>query len=559
MCYMSMFWNKLRKTSPSYKIEKTTLQSTLNASQRITTSPQENNFFLLNSSSLKALFSLTILHRSESTKSLRKLLSSCFRLSSKIFLQFHTLSCALPSRLKPLFVQNDLNSSRSFSVDPLRLKKHTDLANTSHKNGLINSNNLPRSRSRTVELKKNVSYKKKKDWTFLLHDFSNLISDPLFQDSLYSKISVLPLVSDFYLSPPPHNESSLSLEYMNNLPSVLDTTVAFCIASICMFSLKTLKAQEITKLAFGDSWILPSHSTSVFDQLYKKNQFFSFEKNNFKLNKSFQNKDFSTVDFTEEETVTTRRLLNASFFKKELSYSLLSCKILMGHLPLVTLISGASGCGKSTLALHLGTKLGCIKVITTDTIRHVCCSMGVKNTISILQASTYEADMVLQKLSIFERKFLEEEYGKPSYDAGSFSKCIEGYLIQSRLLYETIKKVVESCIQQGNSVVLEGVHLTNEIVSKLQESFPKRCFAFFIYLVDKDSHLKRLASRSANCEMTPSKNKYIRCLKNIRAIQDYLAQTLSEKIVHIENTSIDCSVEVIRQTIVSRLHESSVY
>lgn len=457
MCYMSVWWKRLRNINRSHKIQNTASQSALDTSQPIIDPLQENDFFLLNSSSLKAIFSLTLLHRSKATQSLQKVMSSCFRLSSEIFLQFHTTYSRFPLRLKPSFSRTDFNFFRSFSIDPLKTRKHANFDSISHKNGTIALDRLQRTRSRTVEPTRNLLNKKRKNWTVLMNDIFSLVSDPSFRDSFYSKISVLPSISNFDFTTQSCDESSLSIEYMNRLPSVLDTTVAFCIASICMFSLKALNTQELTRFSFRDNWMLTSHNTTVLEKPCKKNESFSLNDYVLKLSKSHQKPDFSTMNFTKEETVMVNRLLNVIVFKKEHSYALLSCKILMGHSPFVTLISGASGCGKSTLALHLGSKLGCIKVITTDTIRHVCCSMGVKNTVSILKASTYEADVVLQKLNPLERQFLEEHYGKPLYDAGPFSKCIEGYLMQSRLLYETINNVVESCIQKGNSIVLEGI------------------------------------------------------------------------------------------------------
>jgi hypothetical protein len=384
-------------------------------------------------------------------------MSSCFRLSSEIFLQFHTSYSRFPLRLKPSFTKTDLNSFRSFSIDPLKTRKHANFESISHENGTIALDRLQRRRSRTVEPTRNLLNKKRKNWTVLMNDIFNLVSNPSFRESFYSKISVLPSISDFDFTTQSYDESSLSIQFMNRLPSVLDTTVAFCIASICMFSLKALNTQELTRFSFRNNWMLTSHNTTLLEKLYTKNQSFSLNDYVLKLSKSHQKPDFSTMNLTKEETLMVKRLLNVIVFKKERSYALLSCKILIGHSPFVTLISGASGCGKSTLALHLGSKLGCIRVITTDTIRHICCSMGVKNTVSILKASTYDADVVLQKLNPLEQQFLEEHYGKPSYDAGPFSKCIEGYLMQSRLLYETINKVVESCLQEGTSIVLEGI------------------------------------------------------------------------------------------------------
>lgn len=101
-----------------------------------------------------------------------------------------------------------------------------------------------------------------------------------------------------------------------------------------------------------------------------------------------------------------------------------------------------------------------------------------------------------------------------------------------------------------------GVHLTAEVVRRISERFPQQCIPFVVYLSQQQTHVQRLASRSPNFETAPSKNKYVKHLEAIRAIQEYLCETAGSgtTAVLVENTVLSHAVDTMHRIVVNRLH-----
>ncbi|KAL0918315.1 hypothetical protein M5K25_010317 [Dendrobium thyrsiflorum] len=77
---------------------------------------------------------------------------------------------------------------------------------------------------------------------------------------------------------------------------------------------------------------------------------------------------------------------------------------------------------------------------------------------------------------------------------------------------------------------------------------------FMIYIGNEEKHTERFAVRAKYMTLDPAKNKYVKYIKNIRTIQDYLCDRADKHLVpKINNTNVDRSVAVIHATIFSCL------
>lgn len=73
---------------------------------------------------------------------------------------------------------------------------------------------------------------------------------------------------------------------------------------------------------------------------------------------------------------------------------------------------------------------------------------------------------------------------------------------------------------------------------------------FMIYIVNEDKHMERFAVRAKYMTLDPAKNKYIKYIQNIRAIQDYLSKRADKHLVpKVNNTNVDRSVAAIHATV----------
>lgn len=73
---------------------------------------------------------------------------------------------------------------------------------------------------------------------------------------------------------------------------------------------------------------------------------------------------------------------------------------------------------------------------------------------------------------------------------------------------------------------------------------------FMVFIANEDKHLERFAVRAKYMTLDPSKNKYVKYIRNIRTIQDYLCKRADKHLVpKINNTNVDKSVAAIHATV----------
>lgn len=77
---------------------------------------------------------------------------------------------------------------------------------------------------------------------------------------------------------------------------------------------------------------------------------------------------------------------------------------------------------------------------------------------------------------------------------------------------------------------------------------------FMIYIANEEKHLERFAVRAKYMTLDPAKNKYVKYIRNIRTIQEYLCNRADKHLVpKINNTNVDKSVASIHATVFSCL------
>src|ERR1051326_4764126 len=98
----------------------------------------------------------------------------------------------------------------------------------------------------------------------------------------------------------------------------------------------------------------------------------------------------------------------------------------------IVLIGGATGTGKSTVATEVAHRLGINRVTSTDVVRQTL------------------------------RAFFAEEYmpciHRSSFDAGRGESLVDGFVEQSANVLIAVDATIERALQEGWSMVLEGVH-----------------------------------------------------------------------------------------------------
>ncbi|CAD5191722.1 unnamed protein product [Musa acuminata subsp. malaccensis] len=258
---------------------------------------------------------------------------------------------------------------------------------------------------------------------------------------------------------------------------------------------------------------------------------------------------------------------------------LLACRIRERKESVTVLLCGTSGCGKSTLSSLLGGRLGVTTVISTDSIRHMMRSFMDEKQNPLLWASTYHAGECLDPVAVAKAKAkrkekklavishtkvkeeasdgaLNEKTGGRSHEPilgteliGKRQMAIEGFKAQSEMVIDSLDRLITAWEDRKESVVVEGVHLSLNFVMGLMKKHPS-IIPFMIYITNEDKHMERFSVRAKYMTLDPAKNKYVKYIRNIRKIQEYLCNRADKHLVpKINNTNVDRSVASIHATV----------
>lgn len=285
----------------------------------------------------------------------------------------------------------------------------------------------------------------------------------------------------------------------------------------------------------------------------------------------------------------------------------LACRIREKRTSMTIMLCGTSGCGKSTLSTLLATRLGITTVVSTDSIRHMMRSFVDKMENPLLWASTYYAGELLDPVVVAKGKairrarkmqqnvmdsqiensqasmalseFLGKEDGFSKYPGEHFSMidrvikqktslahegdasvdlaellgskemAVQGYKAQSEMVIDSLDRLITSWEEKCESVVVEGVHLSLNFVMGLMKKHPS-IVPFMVYIASEEKHIERFSVRAKYMTIDPTKNRYVKYIRNIRAIQDYLCKRADKYLIpKVSNTNVDKTVAAIHATI----------
>ncbi|CAM6102339.1 unnamed protein product [Calypogeia fissa] len=136
---------------------------------------------------------------------------------------------------------------------------------------------------------------------------------------------------------------------------------------------------------------------------------------------------------------------------------------------------------------------------------------------------------------------------------GSKTLVVQGFKAQSEMVIDSLDRLITAWEQKNESVVVEGVHLSLNFVMGLMKKHPS-IVPFMIYISNEGKHLERFAVRAKYMTLDPAKNKYVKYIRNIRTIQEYLCKRADKHLVpKVNNTNVDKSIALIHATIFSCL------
>jgi 2-phosphoglycerate kinase len=196
--------------------------------------------------------------------------------------------------------------------------------------------------------------------------------------------------------------------------------------------------------------------------------------------------------------------------------------------PVILLIGGATGTGKSTVATEVAHRLGINRVTSTDIVRQT------------LRA-------------FFAPEYMPSIHGS-SFDAGVGESLVEGFLEQTTSVLIAIEASIERALQEGWSMVLEGVHLVPGMLSGPRDD------AIVVHCVlaihDEEAHAAHFWIRDATSHGLRPVQKYLDGLGDIRRLQDFIVERARETGVPvIENTNVEETVGAVIELVLGTAAE----
>jgi 2-phosphoglycerate kinase len=113
-----------------------------------------------------------------------------------------------------------------------------------------------------------------------------------------------------------------------------------------------------------------------------------------------------------------------------------------------------------------------------------------------------------------------------------------------------VRAVIDRALQEGWSLVLEGVHLVPGMLPKVEGALVVHCV---LAIEDEEAHAAHFWVRDASSDGLRPVQKYLDALPDIRLVQEFVVeQARRAGIPVVENGSIELSIATVMELVLSR-------
>ena len=202
-------------------------------------------------------------------------------------------------------------------------------------------------------------------------------------------------------------------------------------------------------------------------------------------------------------------------------------------LPLILLVGGATGTGKSTVATDVAYRLGITRVTSTDFVRQTMRAFFSREFMPAIHHSSFEAGRAVAD---------DEDDGNQA--------VLDGFLEQTREVLVGVRAAIDRALEEGWSMVLEGVHLVPGMLPKeIEGALVVECV---LSIEDGEAHASHFWIRDTDSEGVRPYEKYLDAFDDIRLIQTYiLGRARKHDVPVIENGSIEAAIGEVMELVLA--------
>jgi 2-phosphoglycerate kinase len=206
-------------------------------------------------------------------------------------------------------------------------------------------------------------------------------------------------------------------------------------------------------------------------------------------------------------------------------------------IPLIVLIGGATGTGKSTVATEVAYRLGITRVTSTDFVRQTMRAFFTPEFLPAIHASSFEAGKTLSSA--------QEEEVDP---------LLHGFLEQTRHVLVGVQAAIDRSLEEGWSMVLEGVHLVPGMVPKpIADALTVECV---VAIENEEAHANHFWIRDLSSEGLRPLDKYLDRIGDIRYLQDFIVERAQvEGVPVIENSEREKAIRAVLELVLAAADE----
>lgn len=200
-------------------------------------------------------------------------------------------------------------------------------------------------------------------------------------------------------------------------------------------------------------------------------------------------------------------------------------------LPIILLVGGATGTGKSTVATEAAYRLGITRVTSTDFVRQTMRAFFSEEFMPAIHYSSFEAAAGLRE---------PERADDP---------VIAGFLEQTRNVLVGVRASIERALEEGWSMVLEGVHLVPGMLPRIDGALVVQCV---LAIEDEQEHSGHFSIRDAGSDGLRPHAKYIDRLGDIRSVQRHIvARAQRNGVPVIENGNVETAIRAVMELVLT--------
>jgi 2-phosphoglycerate kinase len=202
-------------------------------------------------------------------------------------------------------------------------------------------------------------------------------------------------------------------------------------------------------------------------------------------------------------------------------------------LPLIILIGGATGTGKSTVAAEVAYRLGITRVTSTDFVRQTMRALFTPEFLPAIHYSSFDAGRAL-----------------PTAQEEEVDPLLHGFLEQTRHVLVGVQAAIDRSLEEGWSMVIEGVHLVPGMLPRLIDgAVVVECV---IAIENEETHAGHFWIRDAASEGLRPLDKYLARLGDIRYLQDYIVERAQmERVPVLENAEREKAIRALMELVLA--------